>query len=514
MKKIVKKCSTLGSFFALMVLGIFIVYVPTVSAFDISDNWRLSGYFAQRLSMNTDNLVGSSQDDKGELSMIRATLYLQADGSYTFADIDFNFTVIAEVSKEWFDDYIKDLDDTSGGDVRDAYQRDRIRESTFREYYVSFDLGERLNFKLGKQQVVWGRTDYWQVMDIVNAYDWTWRHFLEAENEWTRKPTIMANVIVKFPEINSKLQLIVRPGWDEEEDVIANGYDILGGRWSGRPNKGVSFPDDFGVDVNYDHEDGDHSDPDFGFRWESFLGQFEYSLAYYHGNARNAVVNTVVDPYGEVPANGAFAELINPEIDLVGATGTYYIDFFDIVARTEIAYIFDNPFNYGSMFPGDGSFPGFNGIKERDLLKWMIAFDKNVDFVKWMFGAYRPGFFNFQIYDEWLVDYDRDDDIVWLAGYNNRLKEHSFKITGWLNWNYDYDRITTGVSYAVDCTYGGVLLIPNINFAYGNHWRIRLEWSKWIAWDYKNPGEVEFDSNLFGLFKNNDQLYLRIMYYF
>ena len=56
--------------------------------------------------------------------------------------------------------------------------------------------------------------------------------------------------------------------------------------------------------------------------------------------------------------------------------------------------------------------------------------------------------------------------------------------------------------------------MPNINFAYGNNWRVRLEWSKWIVDDVKDFGEIEDDANLFGLFKNNDQLYLRIMYYF
>ena len=521
MKKLYNNVSILGFLCAFVFAAALFVFPSSASAFQVTDNLTISGYWAARLSMNTSNITGNaynafsgkSSDGRGDLSMIRGTLYLQADGSYAIADFPFNLTVIAEISKEWFDDYIKDLDSTSSGDVRDNYQRDEIHESTFREYYTDFDIGERWNFRLGKQQIAWGRTDYWQVMDIVNAYDWTWRHFLEVENEWTRKPTIMANAIVQIPESNAKLQLLFRPGWDESEDVISNGYDIDGGRWSGQPNKGVSFPDDFGVGTNYKHNKGDYRDPNYGFRWESFLGQFEYSLAYYHGNSRNPVVNSSVDPYGDAPKNGAFAELINPEIDTFGATGTYYWDWADIVARTEIAYTIDQPFNHGSNFAG-GAFPGFAGIKEKDLLKWMVAFDKQVDFVKWMFGAYRPGFWNLQLYDEWIRNYKDSDDIVWLAGYGSTLKEHSFKVSGWLNWNYDYDRITTGISYAWDPTYGGVLLVPNINFAYGNHWRVRLEWSKWIVDDWRNFGEIEDDANLFGLFKNNDQLYLRVMYYF
>ena len=520
MKKDILKTESFIRFFWVIALAVALVgFGPGASAFDVTDNLSISGYFAQRLSMNTSDMDGETLNygDKGELSMIRATLYLQADYTNKISDFPYALTVIAELDKEWYDDYIDDLDATSGADLEDFYQRDTIRESTFREYYVDFDLGERIHVRLGKQQVAWGKTDYWQVMDVVNAYDWTWRHFLEVENEWTRKPAIMSNIIVKMPEANGKLQLLFRPGWEHDPDVIGNGYDIFGGRWASKPNKGISFPDDFGVPMNYDHPEGDHNEPDYGFRWESFLGQLEYSLAFYHGNARNPVVNpsSMIGgvPYHQEPANGKIAELIHPEVDLIGATGTYYIDFLDVVARTEVAYLFDNPFNYGSNFLG-GALPGFAGIIEKDLLKWMVAFDKQVDFVKTLFGAYRPGFFNFQIYDEWIMDYENDDDIVFLAGYGSTLKEHSFKVTGWLNWNYDYDRITTGVSYAWDPTYDGVLLMPNINFAYGNHWRVRLEWSTWIVNDSKDAGEVENDTYLFGLFKNNDQLYLRIMYYF
>ena len=109
---------------------------------------------------------------------------------------------------------------------------------------------------------------------------------------------------------------------------------------------------------------------------------------------------------------------------------------------------------------------------------------------------------------------DSSEDIVFLAGYGSTLSEHSFKVTGWLQWDYDFDRIIAGVAYAWDPTYGGVLLMPNVNFAYGNHWRVRLEWSAWIVDDYKAAGEIEDDTYLFGLFKNNDQLYLRVMYQF
>ena len=111
-----------------------------------------------------------------------------------------------------------------------------------------FDAFERVTFRLGKQQVVWGETDFFRAMDVVNGFEYRWRLFMEPENEELRKPLVMAKIMVAFPEISSGLQVLVRPGWDERGQ-IGNRYPLGGTRWAPSPYGALDFTGL--VDYNY-----------------------------------------------------------------------------------------------------------------------------------------------------------------------------------------------------------------------------------------------------------------------
>ncbi len=151
-----------------------------------------------------------------------------------------------------------------------------------RELYVTFDVGERTHFKLGKQQVVWGETDFFRAMDIVHGYDLTWRSFLETENEELRKPLILANVEIDIPEWGGTLQLLYRPGWDEGGDVGTTA-PIQGQRWAPQPWTGNNVINSIIGPQNFHHSAGDEDDENFGIRWSGVYNQIGYSLAYWRG---------------------------------------------------------------------------------------------------------------------------------------------------------------------------------------------------------------------------------------
>src|SRR5690606_25407059 len=112
--------------------------------------------------------------------------------------------------------------------------------SELRELYIDFPVGDRLNFRLGKQQIVWGETDFFRAMDVVHGFDYRWRSFVEPESDELRKPLILANMRIQIPEAQGSLQAFIRPGLDRGKD-IGNTYDLSGGRWANQPNKGVDF---------------------------------------------------------------------------------------------------------------------------------------------------------------------------------------------------------------------------------------------------------------------------------
>jgi hypothetical protein len=353
-------------------------------------------------------------------------------------------------------------------------------------------------------------------MDIVHGNDFTWRSFLEADAELVRKPLVMANATILVPELNGSLQIIVRPGLDKDED-IGNTYSLQGGRWANQPNKLANFLGPqalggFGVPYNWDHPRGDTDDTHFGFRWSGSVGQVEYAIAYLHTLNLDPVVNTVFNPYGAIPRNG-FAEFVYTEIDLVGGDFNYYIAPLDIVVRGEIAYTMEQPFNIGTNFFG-GALPGFGGIKEKDTIRMMLNFDRQVKWFAKLVRSYRPAFLSCQIFDTWILNHKRSDDLVATAGYGLGTKEHSILFTAILGWNYNLDRVSPGIVFGYDATNDGGMLIPNIKFIKGDHWRLYIEYA--MFWDDadKSLGEIEDNTSLFGYFANNDQLYVRLTYQF
>ena len=87
---------------------------------------------------------------------------------------------------------IKDYMDADEKDLKHPEFNDRM--DFLREFYIdatrTLDNGDELNVRLGRQQVVWGRTDLFRVLDVLNPVDYS-RHSIYDELEDTRIPMWM-----------------------------------------------------------------------------------------------------------------------------------------------------------------------------------------------------------------------------------------------------------------------------------------------------------------------------------
>jgi hypothetical protein len=513
------------------------------------EGWEAHGYLRQYLSFNLeDPYLGdpatggttSKGDYKYDLSMARSVgklnLYKDMGNSQLF--------ISGRVSQEYETSYLEDLQEVmdqwaqtggaskSGVDLMD----DVYNEAEIREFWWQTDIRPSTTLKLGKQQVVWGETDFFQSFDVIHGYDFRWRSFLEPENEELRKPLWMVNFTERFDSVDGSLQLLYIPGRMNPADQRGNNYDVEGGRWANNPNKGVTFESaPFGANVpyNYDHKAADADDAAYGFRWSGLYGDWGYSLGWFRGPAQVPVINPNPAANGD-GANGeqflgaykgdyqsnpaaSVGELIFPQIDVFGVTANRYIEGIDAVFSTELSYIPDNPYNAGvaaGEAGGCGFFPGFCGVIEKDVVKTMFRLDKQVNLQSFI-GTSRPSFFSVQLFDTWITDYSKSDGVVNLAGFSGATKEHSAIITGILAMNYSNDRINPTLAVGSDLTYGGGFVIPSVEYVYGDHWRFRAEAD--IFFDRKNQKNTLQgfnDTNLFGYFAGNDQLALRITYQF
>jgi hypothetical protein len=525
----------------LLAAGLSLLALPALAEFSFgsgsaslgSPTGYVRGYVREYLSMNLENQpdLNYAQTNprriggKGELSMARTTLKL--DMGMDFGS--FQVFAVGRSDREIRTGYLEDLnssashsDRLTGSRFAEGFITDQYDNDELREWYTTFNVGSRVKATLGKQQVAWGETDFFQAMDIIHGYDFRWRSFLELEADELRKPLIMANFVIDVPELGGELQLLFRPGWDSK-DQIGHFAPLEGGRWAPQPFRGVDL--EAALPYDYNSPNGDHNDPTYGLRWSGFAKGIGYSLGYYRGFNLEPIANPdplFGKPFGNRPKNnlavGEYGNLIFPMIDIFGATINADLPQWKTTVRAEVGYTPNKPFNYGTQPDGVHPFlfSGMGGVVEKNLLAMMVGIDQTYGWTQKVFKTQRPSTFTYQIFDNWILDYDRKDDIVDTFGYAAPRKEHKVTFTAAGTLNYRYDTINPGLAFIYDFNGDHVVLIPSVDFVMGDHWRLRAEADIFLIKDERGPYENPLTDGTRGLgtMANSSQLAVRLTYQF
>jgi hypothetical protein len=508
-------------------------------------------------------------------------------------------------------------------------------DEELREIFVQFDIGQKNHFRLGRQQVVWGETDFFRGMDIIHGYDLRWRLFLELENEELRKPLILFNYSRDIPKIDGAVQFIYRPGWDKGEDV-GDQLPLSGGRWAPQPIRGLDLLTL--APYNYHSCNGDENDPNYGMRLSGVTKQIGWSLNYYRSMAQAPVLNRnprlggtpgmgcfgsaigdgtrINDPRETIRHDrsvaGAPTELIFPMVDTFGITANMYAGgWLDGVLRTEIAFTPNQPYNAGKNTWVDGPFallgywdgpqgdkngdgaddipasvntsvpvlgadvlglcdllggapcsvdvpntvlfgpsgqvlydtseggdplmtnadgsrspegcwlclylPGLREVVEKPTLKIMFGIDKQLYWTRnRLFKTQRPATWLFQVFDQWVLDFDKNEEILELPGYGATRREHTVYVTNAVILNYKYDQVLPGLAVGFDAGNFDSFALPFVDLLYGDHWRVHAEVSLFFAKHANDRGTNprDRDTRLLGGLVNHDQATVRLTYQF
>ena len=209
-----------------------------------------NGYVRTTVGVLLNDHKETSADDKWRMNQARATVNIDWD----IKTGPLNWRVVTRVEHEHKTDYLEDLSErmekqhdalnvlTPGTDNRGNYGRDGKKGSFMdqyettdelmdivREIYFDWQITDRLFARIGRQQLVWGESDFFQAMDVVHGYDFRQRLFYENNEEW-RKPLFLLNFVYEVHEWDGMLNFYIRPGMDRSEDMGSN-YNIEGGRW-------------------------------------------------------------------------------------------------------------------------------------------------------------------------------------------------------------------------------------------------------------------------------------------
>jgi hypothetical protein len=502
-------------------------------------NWN--GYVRTTVGVMLEDNDETTADDKFRMNQAEVTLNLDFD----IKTGPLNWKVITRFDKEAQTDYLDDLEARSesiatgfgiqsgnftdgvsrgrDGDYMDQYETTDEVFDWLREIYFDVNLfDDRLMVRIGRQQLVWGESDFFQAMDVVHGYDYRGRLFYENNEEW-RKPLMLFNFRLDFYELGGSLNWYIRPGWDRADDMGSN-YNIEGGRWIPHPYRGVDFTQ-FTDSYRTDHKSGDWDDMTYGIRWNGEWGSIGYSFAYmktfnpapimspHTSTVDSGGVRTLSSPGANAYLDGGFfdyygiqggttsygndeattgnllGDWMYPEIDIFGFTMTGFNSPMDATLSAEIAFIPNKPYNYGSLY---SDLPGWNGVIEKDTINMMFRIDKEF---KWMdsLGTHRPSLSSVQLFDTWILSHDDKDEIVEFASFGSRKKEHTAYLTIFTLMNFNRDTINPSFVAGTDLTKGGGFAIPAVEFVYGDDWRLKVEANLW--W---NDGDAKKTCNVAG----------------
>jgi hypothetical protein len=321
-------------------------------------------------------------------------------------------------------------------------------ENTLREAYVDFALSDApLSFRLGRQQVIWGESDQFRLMDIINPLDTTW-HLQQEEWDKIRIPLWLLKTIWDVGDVgpfsNAFMELVLNPG----DFQAGNKIQYLPAPWAipvpdptragqiqlASPDQPILLTPVFdlnGTSVRQGNFTRSIAEAgEVGVRWHSVsdiplinLQGLEYTFNYYLGRSRGigAVagaplaldIKSVTVPDSFVPVN-AFkqadgtpalfsgrpvypanvnAEYRMPYTSIFGTTANYFEGNTNTVFRMEQAYQIDAPMQSASFqdrepITREDGVPLTGsyaplGYTTRDIWAGMLGFDRPT-WIKWL----------------------------------------------------------------------------------------------------------------------------------
>ena len=226
--------------------------------------------------------------EPGSLSMFRATAQLEADWAVHEA---VNVHAILRGVRS----LATDADAFAQMPVFDSslsveQRREKAKDFVLRNYYQEFDLREFyldvfpsdwLSFRIGRQQVTWGETGQFRLLDVINPINGTW-HFSAIESfEDTRIPLWIVKGLIEFPSIDHSLELVWVPGLDRPQDMVTTPLTFVGA-W-GVPYTNTPSPFVIKEKIFMYPENDIEDVMRIGLRWKGTLGtSLTYTLAYYY----------------------------------------------------------------------------------------------------------------------------------------------------------------------------------------------------------------------------------------
>ncbi|WP_312955454.1 DUF1302 family protein [Stutzerimonas nitrititolerans] len=388
-------------------------------------------------------------------------------------------------SRGCIDDYL----DYSSNDLRFPEFNERL--DFIRELYMDFDNelpnGDILSWRLGKQQVIWGRTDLFRVLDVINPIDFS-RNNIYDEMEDIRIPMWIAKADWRMGanEVFDDLNLSFVWNFDkfrphnlgqcgQPNSILDAGCFFRGmnNLWENGGTvanfAGGNVATDFGpgqLGIRKAHMPSwSLSNSQFGLKLEGVYGDFGFSL--------NALTYRSQLPSlrAGIPAQNAFTgevavfpsliafDIHFPRVNLVGGSMDYYSQAIDTVFRFEVAH------TEGEEFANTLQSRLFS---ESDVTRYVIGADKNI-FIPFL-NPGRAFLFSGQLFGQHIREHQLEDRPLGKAGMPDWEQNWigTLLVKGW----WMNDRLSPQVLVAHDLKAHATAIAPSVEYLFSDNLKI------------------------------------------
>ena len=524
---------------ALCVVNWLFCAVTSTEAFYIDDQKTFSfgARLQTRLSIRLNDADGWTFPDAqvGDLVQWRNLALIEIDhdlkGLTQSLDILYPLKALKIKSKyhlvgRFIYDAVYDVGPQIFQDVKDNDKEDITKFShqyDLWEFYFDFSRGPWF-LRLGRQNLAWGETDIFRLLDGINPLDNTFGGPFEDLDD-RRIPLWMLRGSYHLGDIGPIYSLTLEgfwvPGsWDARVAPMAP---------PGTPYA-APLPDAFVRFIRVNTPDKTLSNSRWGVRLQGMVGtNLNFSVAHYKSFPDAPALRSVIlrDVPLLIDLNDLVLEASYPDVQVTGASVSFYESLLDVIVRSEVALFWDEAVTipeenlatlYGPTLPlppvlldlaaeiygidirdlgldGLPINPQSGWIPTKNILRFSLGLDKQM----WIRPLNKGGtfFLSVQYFGQWVPDYDErmvqpapiyPDLIVF-----PKVKETEHIFTAVMSTMYRNGTIVPTVAVAYDVR-GAWLINPVVNFI-REPFRFTLQYSA-IAGNY----------TAFGVFRDRDQI--------
>ena len=362
-----------------------------------------------------------------------------------------------------------------------------------RELYIDatlpLDSGSSWGFRLGRQQVVWGRTDLFRVLDVINPVDFS-RNNIYDELEDIRIPMGIFTAEWRggqtktFDDIN--LQLLwkwekFRPnnlGQGGTPNIILDAGSFFRGMNNCWEN-GCTVANFAGGGVATDFPQhvigirqanlpgGWFKDGEFGVKLEGVYKGVGFSLNALRFYQQLPVLR------GGIPADNLFTPQVEaqpwdyliafdidfPRVTLIGGSADLYVDAIKSVFRVEVAHTSGEEFA-NTLRP--------RLFSDSDVLRWVLGWDRST-FIPFL-NKTRAYLLSAQVFGQHLLDHEREMAPIGPIGMPDHKNGYiaTLLIKGW----YMNDRLSPQLLSAYDFKADAGVVSPSLDWLINDSWRL------------------------------------------